>query len=103
MRLALTRRKGWECVHVTVKQFNKDPRVLRKDFWFNDESIDIRGARKKDRSADQATDQLLIAYADKLESAAFDNWALPWITPVKGLRIWLESSLTTRCWKAYGQ
>jgi cytidylate kinase len=84
-----------------MKQFNKDPLALRKDFWFNDESIEIRDARKRDRSADQATDLLLIAYAAKLEAAVFDTWALPWITQVKGLRIWLESSLTTRCWKAY--
>ena len=84
-----------------MKQFNKDPHVLRKDFWFNDESKEIRDVRKRDRSADQATDQLLIAYAAKLEAAVFDTWALPWITPVKGLRIWLDSSLTTRCWKAY--
>lgn len=85
---------------VLLKRANIDVRDVPKDFWVSSASASLRSLRAKDQSIDKWVDQQMISAASTLDDVIFDSWGLPWLSSEPGLRIWIESSITSRWWKA---
>ena len=69
-------------------------------FWVSNEADSLQSIRKNDASIDRWVNQRLLDDTLSLNRTIFDSWALPWISKEPALRIWLESTLQTRIWKA---
>lgn len=83
-----------------LKRANIDTNNLPKDFWVSPAAMSVRDQRANSRSIDTWVDQQMVEASSALDTVIFDSWGLPWLSQESGLRIWLESSLNSRCWKA---
>ena len=85
---------------VLLKRANINIENVSKDFWVSSASASLRSLRAKDQSIDKWVDQQMISAAATLDNVIFDSWGLPWLSSELGLRIWIESSVSSRWWKA---
>lgn len=86
--------------NIMLKRANIDVENVPKDFWVSSASASLRSLRDKDQSIDKWVDQQMTSAAATLDNVIFDSWGLPWLSSEPGLRIWIESSITSRWWKA---
>ena len=72
------------------------------DFWVTPTaSDDLEAKRQRDLSIDKDVDKKMQKYDEISNNIIFDSWGLAWISSAASLRIWLQSSLESRCWKAF--
>jgi cytidylate kinase len=70
-------------------------------FWACEQGEELTRMRKGSRTIDSAVDAELHKLAATSNHVVFDSWALPWTSKKPALRIWIESSLESRLWKAW--
>ncbi len=69
-------------------------------FWTSATGQTLETIREADRAIDHSVDWRLIRLSMAGEPAVFDAWGLPWLSTAPGLRIWLESSSSSRFMKS---
>lgn len=83
-----------------LKTASINPDEVPANFWVSPEAAFLEERRVSDKSIDMWVDKRMIEAATQLKNTVFDSWALPWLSTESGIRIWLESSLQSRVWKA---
>ncbi|HZS42602.1 MAG TPA: hypothetical protein VFA52_00020 [Candidatus Paceibacterota bacterium] len=86
--------------NILLKRANINTSTLSKGFWVSPAASALQSQRSSDRSIDIWVDQQMIEAAAYTRDAIFDSWGMPWLSAEPGLRIWLESSILSRWWKA---
>jgi len=85
---------------ILMRRLDIDANKVPKNFWVGRTGSLVNEKRQADHLIDSWVDQQLIAAAFEQKDIIFDSWGLPWLSNESALRIWLESSIESRCWKA---
>lgn len=85
---------------ILLQKAEIDTSLLSPNFWISKDAAELGDRRVKDKSMDTWVDETLVSMSTQMGNAVFDTWGLPWLSNEKGLRIWLESNITSRLWKA---
>lgn len=80
--------------------FDLEGDEVSADFWATTEAKSIGTQRAQTRAIDRRIDDELVSYVSSNSMLVVDSWGGAWLSKKSGLRIWLESSLTSRIWKA---